>query len=189
MSLVEIYKYLSMASFALAALLLLICILLLTKGGAYKTIKEFLYKKNLLKIDIQDDNYIPENAVLEDEEGGLLKIRDLSEATALMNQEKEKSSDQDYSHEQDETLPLYEESEEEETLPLEEMEQNNEDAEQTAMLYDDGTDETLPLSLNITSTSKTKKEQEENSQKKIETSYANGTMILEHEVFCESKEI
>lgn len=142
MSLVEIYKYLSMASFVLAALLLLICILLLTKGGAYKTIKEFLYKKNLLKIDIQD-----------------------------------------------ETLPLYEESEEEETLPLEEMEQNNEDAEQTAMLYDDGTDETLPLSLNITSTSKTKKEQEENSQKKIETSYANGTMILEHEVFCESKEI
>ena len=131
-----------MASFVLAALLLLICILLLTKGGAYKTIKEFLYKKNLLKIDIQD-----------------------------------------------ETLPLYEESEEEETLPLEEMEQNNEDAEQTAMLYDDGTDETLPLSLNITSTSKTKKEQEENSQKKIETSYANGTMILEHEVFCESKEI
>ena len=189
MSLVEIYKYLAIASFALAALLLLICILLLTKGGAYKTIKEFLYKKNLLKIEIQDDNYIPENAVLEDEEGGLLKIRDPSEATALMNQEKEKSSDQDYSHEQDETLPLYEESESDETLPLEEVDQNNEDAEQTAMLYDDGTDETMPLSLNITSISKTKKEQEENSQKKIETSYANGTTILEQEVFCESKEI
>lgn len=189
MSLVEIYKYLAMASFALAALLLLICILLLTKGGAYKTIKEFLYKKNLLKIDIQDDNYIPENAVLEDEEGGLLKIRDPSEATALVKQEKEKSSDQDYSHEQDETLPLYEESESDETLPLEEVDQNNEDAEQTAMLYDDGTDETMPLSLNIADTSKTEKEQKKNSQKKKETSYANGTTILEHEVFCTSKEI
>lgn len=188
MSLVDIYKNLALLSFVLSAVLFLICILLLTKGGAYKTIKGFLYKKNILKIDIQDDNYILENAVLENEDGGLLKNRDESEATALMNQEKEKGFNQDYGREQDETLPLYEESDTEETIPLEEC-INKEDEEQTAMLYDDGTDETMPLSLNITSTSKIKKEQEENNQKEKETRYANGTMILEHKIFCESKEI
>lgn len=187
MSLAEIYRNLALGSFALSAILFFICIFLLTKGGAYKTIKGLLYKKNILKIDVQEEEYDFDNDVLEDEVGILQKNRDPSESTALMSQKKENIQDQDHADSQDETLPLYEYDESDETLPLEDAVKDSADEEQTAMLYDDGTDETMPLSFNIREDSK--KKEKRNDQKKEAVRYENGTKILEHKIFCESKEI